>query len=790
MKCPKCLGFFKSIESHAGNCQISRLNFLAKSKFDIWKEEIVGCNVRFFDYYPGEYNYIIYDFETHTIENSNEHVPYAIGYRVASYNYSNIGYFYGYDCVKNFIDYLEGLPGSSYTAWGFNCSKYDKHFLIDEIVIRKLEPKFILQAGGSLTMMEIKLQTGIEIKFLDLMKFFGQPISLEEACKSYEVPIKKDCFPYDFLNEIKNIYYVGKEPEPRYYKEGHKPQNYDPNNENWNLRDRCLEYLLNDITMTTELYRKMSLTFWERFKVNIADFITVQQMSYALWTSTIIPNTSLKTCTTWNCPYPMPDISNFPKIYIPNQELYEISYEAIYGGRVYPNKREFESSQYEAIKKGEIQYQDIQDDYITMFDVCSLYPFAMKNYNYPVGKERKLREFEVIMINQKLVDDKSFRLDLGIYLVFYTPNPHLLNPVLPRKHVKKDVYGKLTASGLIWDLSSSEGRYTSVDLNLALDKGYTIRVKEGVVWDQSYPIFSTFIDIMFEMKREAEEKKNEAIRTCAKIQMNSLYGKFSQKLFTEDVIISGTIDSASKFIFSHDLTEVIPIRNPEREVLGVILKGKQPAAKSGNPRPNYISAFILSYSRKKMWEYFDLICPNDGKKEYFEESLKDLYFYGDTDSFHVRCTPEVMQRLQPYIIPNRLGYICNDLKKDDGKIIKAEYVGPKTYWIEWIGKDNKIYNNGKCKGIPRNIIEPKLFFNLKTGGLNEPLEFTSFKIMGAHQTPTQEPWRIFTTMLSRRFLRYFWNGRLFNQELPYTPSIPIGFKKFKGLENFVQENLD
>ncbi|MEM3062121.1 MAG: DNA polymerase [Nitrososphaerota archaeon] len=653
-----------------------------------------------------------------------------------------------------------------------------------------MEPKFILQSGGSLTMMEIKLENGKEIKFLDLMKFFGQPISLEEACQSYGVPIKKGSFPYDFLNEHKNIYYVGKEPEPRYYKKGHEPETFDLENENWNLRDKCLEYLLNDITMTTELYKKMSTVFWERFKVNMNDFITVQQMSYAIWASTIIPNTSLKTSTTWNCDYPMPDITSFPKIFIPNQDLYEISYEAIYGGRVYPNKREFESRQYEWIKNGEVLYDDIQEDYITMFDVCSLYPFAMKNNKYPIGKERKLREFEIIIINEKLFNDKSFRLEMGIYLVFYIPNKHLLNPVLPRKHVKKDVYGKLTASGLIWDLVPSEGRYTSVDLNLALDKGYTINVKEAVVWDESYPIFNTFIDIMFDMKQKAEEEKNEAIRTCAKIQMNSLYGKFSQKLFTEDVIICSQIDSASKFIFSHDITEVIPIRNHEREVLGVIFKGKQPAIKSGNPRPNYISAFILAYSRKKMWEYFDLVCPNDGKKEFFEENLENLYFYGDTDSFHVKCTPEIMQRLQPFIKNNQLGYICNDLKKDQGKIIKAEYVGPKTYWIEWIGKDNVIRNNGKCKGIPRCIISPELFFNLKTGQANDALEFQSFKIMGAHHTPTQEPWRIFTTMLSRSFLKYFLNGRMFNHHQINKPSLPIGFKKFKGLENFVQENLD
>ncbi|MEM3062122.1 MAG: hypothetical protein QW303_01060 [Nitrososphaerota archaeon] len=89
---------------------------MAKSKFDFWKEELISCNIRFYDYYPGNFNYIIYDFETHTIEGSNEHIPYAVGYKVGSYEFSNVGYFYGYDCVKNFIDYLESLPGNSYTA--------------------------------------------------------------------------------------------------------------------------------------------------------------------------------------------------------------------------------------------------------------------------------------------------------------------------------------------------------------------------------------------------------------------------------------------------------------------------------------------------------------------------------------------------------------------------------------------------------------------------------------------------------------------------------------------------
>lgn len=775
-QCPRCKQWFRSLDNHQGNCQISHLNFIARSYFEKNANKQMFANIRFYREWVGDEKVVVYDYETHVKGENNEHVGYCICVKVKAKNLEAINTFYGYDCGEQLIRYLRELDEGEWTVWGFNNGKYDNHLFLRSLIKMGFEPSFILQPGGSLTMMEVVLKERLKFKFLDLLRFFGGTLSLEEACKSYGVEIKKGFFPYDFLNEKQDIFYVGAIPSSRYYKNGIVPDDYDATRQDWNLKEEVMKYVVNDVEMTYQLYINMSKMNFELFKVNMNDFVTAQQMAYSIWASTILPNINLKSTTEWNCDYPMPDIIDFPKILYPTEKLYDMSYGAIYGGRVYPNAREFEVEEYDKIISGEKKYEDITEDYAMLLDVCSLYPSAMAFYDYPVGPSYSLLEEQIKEMNENLKNGNLKSVPLGIYKISFIPNPYLTLPILPKKTMKKDFFGKLSSSGLEWDLLPGEGYYTSVDINSALESDYRITVLEGIVWDKSYPIFKNFTNLMFKLKQQAEREENEAKRTTVKVEMNGVYGKFSQKCITEDVVITDEKKSTHQFIISHEMSEVLVIRDDDsKEVLSLILKGRQFGCQEEKQKPNYYSAFILAYSRLIMKKYYSIINPLDGSMFFSQDAYENQFLYGDTDSLIVVMTKEKQNDLKPYIRKNELGMLTNDLKKDDGKIIKAIFVGPKTYWIQWIGKDNVIRDMGKCKGIPRKLISPQQFLNIKIGAHNDPLTFSSWKRAGANIINEMEPWKIYSMMITRSFLKYFWEGRDFYQEHKYQLSLPFGY---------------
>lgn len=788
-QCPRCKQWFRSLDNHQGNCQISHLNFIALSYFEKYANKQMYANIRFYSEWVGDERVIIYDYETHTKGEYNEHVGYCISVKVKSKNLEADSVFYGYDCGEQFVKYIRELDEGEWTVWGFNNSKYDNHMILRPFIKMGYEPKFILQPGGTLTMMEVILKERLKIKFLDLIRFFGAPLTLEEACKAYGVEIRKGFFPYDFLNEKKDIYYIGKIPTPRYYKNNTVPPDYDICREDWNLKEEVIKYVKNDIEMTYQLYLAMSKMNFELFKVNMNDFVTAQQMAYSIWASTILPNINLKSCTEWNCDYPMPDIIDYPKIMYPSEKLYDMSYAAIYGGRVYPNAREFEIEDYDKIINKEIKYEDITENYAMLLDVCSLYPSAMAFYEYPVGPAWSLNEEQIEELNKNLKNKLIQSVPVGIYKISFKPNPYITVPILPKKSMKKDFFGKLTSSGLEWDLLPGEGCYTSVDINSALESDYYITIIEGMVWDKTYPIFKNFTNLMFKLKQQAENEGNEAKRTTVKVEMNGVYGKFSQKNITEDVVISDEKKIIHEFIISHEMSEVLVIRDDDKgEIMSLILKGRQFSCEEQKPKPNYYSAFILSYSRLIMKKYYTIINPLDGNFFFSKEAYENQFLYGDTDSLIVVMTKEKKEALFPYIKKNELGMLSNDLKKDDGKIIKAIFVGPKTYWIQWIGNDNVIRDNGKCKGIPRKLISPEQFINIKVGASNNPVTFTSWKRTGASSIKNMEPWKIYSVMITRSFLRYFWEGRDFNKNNKYQLSLPYGYGEERNEDYFQKIN--
>jgi len=354
------------------------------------------------------------------------------------------------------------------------------------------------------------------------------------------------------------------------------------------------------------------------------------------------------------------------KIYLPDNEMENNIRQAIYGGRCYKNKNRFFSNQYEDILNGKISYDEI-DDYIFDADVVSLYPTAMLE-KFPVGKEIKTNLYQ---------DNK-----MGIYKIKYVAPKNLLTPILPRKEDGR----------LKWDLRDGEGWYSSVDIENAKEKGYEIEVITGYYWNETDYVFKEYIEEFYKMKQNS--KKGTPAYTTAKLYLNGLYGKMIQRAINSKDAIISTSEEFLEILNKNIIQEINEVNDkwlikyiPKEEYLNP----------SGAEKPTQLGIFILAYSRRIMNGYYDK-CGN---------SMNRLPYYYDTDSLniHSSCLDKIK-------INKNLGGIDDDV---GGKVIRAIYIAPKMYALQYITEDNKIHYHFRGKGVSNDVLNWKDFEDMDKG---------------------------------------------------------------------------
>lgn len=155
------------------------------------------------------------------------------------------------------------------------------------------------------------------------------------------------------------------------------------------------------------------------------------------------------------------------------------------------------------------------------------------------------------------------------------------------------------------------GVYTSVDIEEALNDGYTIvEVHRGIMWDKSGDIFSELIKHFF-LERANLKAHENPMEYAFKIMLNSYYGYMALMI---DMI---------SFFTDNGKTDKkhIPVS------ISLLTNGQfEHNSKLEHPicdKPVHIAAFILSYSRKIM---------NNNIRKLGPENIA----YGDTDSLYVK----------------------------------------------------------------------------------------------------------------------------------------------------------
>ena len=281
---------------------------------------------------------------------------------------------------------------------------------------------------------------------------------------------------------------------------------------------------------------------------------------------------------------------------------------------------------------GRTEIFKLRGENLNYYDVNSLYPYVMRNKPMPVGLPVKNYCMKVE--------------DFGIAYCEITTPKNIDIPLLPHR-----VKGKL-----LFPKGHFYGWYCTPELQKAKQLGYEIKIFYGYEFKQEF-IFTDFIDCFYKIKQNSKAGSVEYIN--AKLQMNSLYGKFGQRREKEQIVM-----------FPKDVIGLEPL-----EFFGetpFYVEKKYSKAKHILPA---VAAFVTSYSRLVLYEYFEKAVKKGG-----------TLYYCDTDSLVTDVEMDC---------GNKLGEIKDEIPEG---IVEGIFLSPKMYGIK-----TKKGEFIKCKGFPKNL---------------------------------------------------------------------------------------
>lgn len=288
-----------------------------------------------------------------------------------------------------------------------------------------------------------------------------------------------------------------------------------------------------------------------------------------------------------------------------------------------------------------------------VLDVNSLYPSVMYYSPLPYGEGK--------YFTGKYINDDNYNL----YIQMFRCQFKLKKGYIPTIQLKNNMFFVPTEY-----LESSKGEYitmclTNIDLELFFEhyEVYDIDYISGWKFRSYIGLFKNYIDKWNKIKVQATIEKNGAMRSIAKLMLNSLYGKFA---------LNPKVKSKYPFLGDDDIIHYRIVKEADR-------------------KPIYIpmGVFITSWARYKTI--------TSAQKVY------DRFIYADTDSLH----------LEGEEIPEGLEISDTELGKWklESLFTKARFIRQKSY-IEEI--DNKLKIT--CAGMPESCYKYVTWDNFHKGG--------------------------------------------------------------------------
>lgn len=275
---------------------------------------------------------------------------------------------------------------------------------------------------------------------------------------------------------------------------------------------------------------------------------------------------------------------------------------------------------------------------ITVLDINSMYPYVMREKEYPTrlhGLYKRVSVAELERWSRKYAIVARVRLRTEI-------------PAYPVR----------TQHGLTFPVGEFSAVLTTPELAYALIHGHVVSCSEAAIYDKA-PLFTRFIDEMYEMRLGYRRVGDETGSHNTKILMNSLYGKFGQRSGHEEII--GEDPTHAMKVFT-ELDLVTGKKYRVRHIAGVILaRSLDSESRESHPA---IASHVSGHARALLWQYTELAGPHN-------------VFYTDTDSLHVNR--EGLALLASHIDPARLGAL-----KLEKTVRRAIYYGPKDYELDGV----------------------------------------------------------------------------------------------------------
>lgn len=334
-------------------------------------------------------------------------------------------------------------------------------------------------------------------------------------------------------------------------------------------------------------------------------------------------------------------------------KVFKLNYEDDYKDICSTNWRgEWNSFCEEFIRQGyyggrtEVFKPELKDGY--HYDVNSLYPYVMRDNEFPVGYFKKFDGNKALWAYRHW---QATKIGAGFAEAnIYVPEDMHIPP-LPIRHSNK----------LMFPVGNLSGVWTFPEIENAVKHGCVIKkIKQVIYFKKTAPVFNAFIEDHEELKTNSTGAK----RAFAKLMQNSLYGKFGMNRLRKTFM---DIEDESEL----EPDTYIKVRNPMLDK-DFIITTKKVNAQYIQP---HVAAYVTSLARLVLYE---ALVNQKGVS------------YCDTDS--IACKNEMIPEV---VHPTRYG--AWDL---ENIVTHGIYLQPKLYMeMHPEGKPTL-----KAKGIPGNIL--------------------------------------------------------------------------------------
>jgi hypothetical protein len=284
-----------------------------------------------------------------------------------------------------------------------------------------------------------------------------------------------------------------------------------------------------------------------------------------------------------------------------------------------------------------------------LVDVNSMYPYVMRNYDYPTAL-------------RSIVEGTSLdRLESAIkrHLVIADCDVEVSEPVYPLED----------RLGAIYPLGRFRVCLTTPEVEYGLERGYIRQVHRMAVYRKA-PIFRDYVDYFYPLKDKYTVEGNQVYRASVKMMLNCLYGKFGQRGSKRKLVGSCRPDLCriETWIDAGDGRKGVTLW------LGGSIIDIEETELSYNSFVA-IAAHCTAYARMYLWSLIALA------------GIEHCY-YCDTDSLIVDDVG--LERLSPLLDDHRLGALKLEGSYSDG-CIRGK-------------KDYRLGNRIVLKGIPSSAV--------------------------------------------------------------------------------------